>query len=98
MDPITRRHVWDVIEGAKKGRAIILTTHSMEEADILSDRIGIMAKGRLRCIGTSIRLKSRFGTGFIANISFSDQIDTSSTVNHIAVKEFFKSVSQIQAS
>ncbi|KAL8465010.1 hypothetical protein ACS0TY_034479 [Phlomoides rotata] len=96
MDPITRRHVWDVIESAKKGRAIILTTHSMEEADILSDRIGIMAKGRLRCIGTSIRLKSRFGTGFIANISFAedatpDQRDTSSAVNHIAVKEFFKS-------
>ena len=71
MDPITRRHVWDIIMDAKKGRAIVLTTHSMEEADILSDRIGIMAKGRLRCIGTSIRLKSKFGTGFIANVSFS---------------------------
>ncbi|KAL6982570.1 ATP-binding cassette sub- A member 2 [Sarracenia purpurea var. burkii] len=71
MDPINRRHVWDIIEDAKKGRAIILTTHSMEEADILSDRIGIMAKGRLRCIGTSNRLKSKFGTSFVANISFS---------------------------
>ncbi|GER49992.1 ABC transporter A family member 2, partial [Striga asiatica] len=95
MDPITRRHVWDVIENAKKGRAIILTTHSMEEADILSDRIGIMAKGRLRCIGTSIRLKSRFGTGFIANISFVSDVsstqDSVSTAQHIAVKEFFKS-------
>ncbi|GFP99357.1 ABC transporter a family member 2 [Phtheirospermum japonicum] len=98
MDPITRRHVWDVIENAKQGRAIILTTHSMEEADILSDRIGIMAKGRLRCIGTSIRLKSRFGTGFIANISFAgdvsgtpDRGDTVSTAPHVAVKEFFKS-------
>ncbi|KAL4575066.1 hypothetical protein LXL04_021907 [Taraxacum kok-saghyz] len=39
MEPITRRHVWDFIENAKKSRAIILTTHSMEEADILSDRI-----------------------------------------------------------
>ncbi|KAG2583666.1 hypothetical protein PVAP13_6KG229500 [Panicum virgatum] len=71
MDPITRRHVWDIIEEAKKGRAIVLTTHSMEEADILSDRIAIMAKGKLRCIGTSIRLKSKFGTGYIANINFS---------------------------
>jgi len=70
MDPISRRHVWDIIEEAKKGRAIVLTTHSMEEADILSDRIAIMAKGRLRCIGTSIRLKSRFGTGYIATVSF----------------------------
>ncbi|KAL6646412.1 hypothetical protein ACP70R_018020 [Stipagrostis hirtigluma subsp. patula] len=71
MDPITRRHVWDIIEDAKKGRAIVLTTHSMEEADILSDRIAIMAKGKLRCIGTSIRLKSKFGTGYIANVNFS---------------------------
>ncbi|OIW17017.1 hypothetical protein TanjilG_00177 [Lupinus angustifolius] len=98
MDPITRRHVWDIIENAKKGRAIILTTHSMEEADILSDRIGIMAKGRLRCIGTSIRLKSRFGSGFIANISFyGNNVDHSpadeyavSTTHREAVKQFFK--------
>ncbi|GKV14092.1 hypothetical protein SLEP1_g25013 [Rubroshorea leprosula] len=99
MDPITRRHVWDIIESAKKGRAIVLTTHSMEEADILSDRIGIMAKGQLRCIGTSIRLKSRFGTGFIANISFTgssngfspyngDEVTT--THHHESVKQFFK--------
>ncbi|KAG2679192.1 hypothetical protein I3760_11G039700 [Carya illinoinensis] len=103
MDPITRRHVWDIINDAKKGRAIVLTTHSMEEADILSDRIGIMAKGRLRCIGTSIRLKSRFGTGFIANISFLGSKNgqtppthspsneaAASTIHHEAVKEFFK--------
>ena len=100
MDPITRRHVWDIIEDAKKGRAIVLTTHSMEEADILSDRIGIMAKGRLRCIGTSIRLKSRFGTGFIANVSFSRSNagqappteDTVTKTHHEAVKPFFKHV------
>lgn len=101
MDPITRRHVWDIIEDAKKGRAIILTTHSMEEADILSDRIGIMAKGRLRCIGTSIRLKSRFGTGFIANVSFAASNgasppggDVVSTADQEAVKRFFKTVSE----
>ncbi|XP_015077839.1 ABC transporter A family member 2-like [Solanum pennellii] len=86
MDPITRRHVWDIIEKAKKGRAIILTTHSMEEADVLSDRIGIMAKGRLRCIGTSIRLKAKFGTGFIANVGL-----VSESTSPDAVKHFFKS-------
>ncbi|EOA23155.1 hypothetical protein CARUB_v10016638mg [Capsella rubella] len=101
MDPITRRHVWDIIQETKKGRAIILTTHSMEEADILSDRIGIMAKGRLRCIGTSIRLKSRFGTGFIANISFVESNnkeingnnhngETGALESHEPVKKFFK--------
>ncbi|XP_020420066.1 ABC transporter A family member 2 isoform X2 [Prunus persica] len=89
MDPITRRHVWDVIEDAKKGRAIVLTTHSMEEADILGDKIGIMAKGRLRCIGTSIRLKSRFGTGFIANVSFGGSMNGQNP-HQDAVKQFFK--------
>lgn len=99
MDPITRRHVWDIIENAKKGRAIILTTHSMEEADILSDRIAIMAKGKLRCIGTSIRLKSRFGTGYITNVSFLGNTpgqtnDTTATSEPQvqAVKVFFKQV------
>lgn len=100
MDPISRRHVWDIIEEAKKGRSVILTTHSMEEADILSDRIAIMAKGRLRCIGTSIRLKSRFGTGYIATVSFQGQTSnggggdnaaaTTSESHAKIVKRFFK--------
>ncbi|GJP41806.1 hypothetical protein CLOM_g1449 [Closterium sp. NIES-68] len=68
MDPVSRRHVWDIIERAKRGRAIVLTTHSMEEADILGDRIAIMAKGRMRCIGTSIHLKNRFGAGFVVTV------------------------------
>ena len=46
------------------GRAIVLTTHSMEEADVLGDRIAIMARGRLRCIGSAIHLKHRFGSGY----------------------------------
>ncbi|CAI5466645.1 unnamed protein product [Closterium sp. Yama58-4] len=68
MDPVSRRHVWDIMERAKRGRAIVLTTHSMEEADILGDRIAIMAKGRMRCIGTSIHLKNRFGAGFVVTV------------------------------
>eukprot|EP00271_Cylindrocystis_brebissonii_P002761 TRINITY_DN13562_c0_g1_i1.p1 TRINITY_DN13562_c0_g1~~TRINITY_DN13562_c0_g1_i1.p1 ORF type:complete len:960 (+),score=162.56 TRINITY_DN13562_c0_g1_i1:682-3561(+) len=69
MDPITRRSVWDIIEAAKPGRAIVLTTHSMEEADILGDRMAIMAKGRLRCLGNSIHLKNKFGSGYIVNVA-----------------------------
>ena len=72
MDPINRRHVWDVIEAAKQDRCVVLTTHSMEEADILGDRIGIMAKGRLRCLGNSVRLKSRFGEGYKVSVSCGD--------------------------
>ncbi|XP_048637713.1 ABC transporter A family member 9-like [Brassica napus] len=76
---------------SKKGRAIILTMHSMEEADILGDRIiGIMAKGRLRCIGTSIRLKSRFGTGFITTVSFLENKNNGAGTSPEPLKRFFK--------
>ncbi|KDD71209.1 hypothetical protein H632_c5552p0, partial [Helicosporidium sp. ATCC 50920] len=69
MDPISRRQVWDVVEAAKRDRAIVLTTHSMEEADILGDKIAIMARGRLKALGTPLRLKQRFGTGYQLSIS-----------------------------
>lgn len=64
MDPISRRAVWDIIQEAKQNRAIVLTTHSMAEADVLGDRIAIMVRGRLRAIGSSIRLKHKFGSGY----------------------------------
>ena len=52
-----------MIERAKAGRVIILTTHSMEEADILGDRVAIMAAGQLQALGTSLHLKNLFGGG-----------------------------------
>ncbi|GAM20834.1 hypothetical protein SAMD00019534_040090 [Acytostelium subglobosum LB1] len=64
MDPVSRRQVWNLIEKVKKGRVIILTTHSMEEADVLGDRIAIMKKGKLVCLGSSLRLKNKFGAGY----------------------------------
>lgn len=64
MDPVTRRHVWDMITRAKVGRVVMLTTHSMEEADVLGDRIGIMARGRMVALGTSLHLKATLGAGF----------------------------------
>ena len=56
--------VWRIIEKQSKGKAIILTTHSMEEADALSTRVGIMASGTLRCIGSQLHLKNKFGSGY----------------------------------
>ncbi|KAI8833374.1 hypothetical protein BC829DRAFT_426391 [Chytridium lagenaria] len=64
MDPVNRRHVWSFIENFKKDRVIILTTHSMEEADILGDRIAVMSHGRLRAIGSSLSLKKKYGAGY----------------------------------
>ena len=51
LDPSSRRLLWDVIKKAKKKTAIVLTTHSMEEAEALCDRLGIFVGGQLQCIG-----------------------------------------------
>jgi len=56
LDVISRKELWKVIEGLKGRKTIILTTHYMEEAEALSDRIGIMANGKLVDIGTSKEL------------------------------------------
>mmetsp|Transcript_6325 Transcript_6325/g.7912 ORF Transcript_6325/g.7912 Transcript_6325/m.7912 type:complete len:1988 (-) Transcript_6325:343-6306(-) len=64
MDPYSRRFTWDVIRRNREGRVIVLTTHFMDEADLLGDRIAIMADGELRCCGSSLFLKSRFGVGY----------------------------------
>ena len=56
LDVIARKELWKVIEGLKGSKTIILTTHYMEEAEALSDRIGIMAHGNLIDVGTSNEL------------------------------------------
>jgi len=60
MDPRVRRDIWNLILRMKHNRITIMTTHSMEEADILGDKIAIMANGQLRAMGTSVNLKNRF--------------------------------------
>jgi ABC-2 type transport system ATP-binding protein len=53
LDPAARRDVWDIINEVKKwGRTVILTTHYLEEAELLSDRIGILQRGELKRLGT----------------------------------------------
>jgi ABC-type multidrug transport system ATPase subunit len=74
LDPLARRGIWHMIQRLRAGRVIALTTHSMEEADILSDRLAILSKGTLRATGTPVFLKNRFGQGYSANfVSPSDK-------------------------
>ena len=73
MDPVSRRHVWELVTELKHSAAVILTTHSMEEADILGDRVAIMARGRLRAIGTPIHLKQQYGAGYSVNVAIQVQ-------------------------
>lgn len=61
LDVLARRELWSVIRGLKGRTAIILTTHYLEEAESLADRIGIMNQGRLRAVGTAAELKALAG-------------------------------------
>ncbi len=62
LDVIARHDLWDVIRSLKGKITIILTTHYMEEAETLSDRIGIMKSGNLLAVGTAEELKQKAGT------------------------------------
>uniref|UniRef100_A0A8C2JVR5 ATP-binding cassette, sub-family A (ABC1), member 3b n=1 Tax=Cyprinus carpio TaxID=7962 RepID=A0A8C2JVR5_CYPCA len=64
MDPSARRAIWDLLQGEKHGRTILLTTHFMDEADLLGDRIAIMASGELQCCGSPLFLKNKYGAGY----------------------------------
>ncbi|KAK6641556.1 hypothetical protein RUM44_013268 [Polyplax serrata] len=64
VDPYSRRHLWSVLQNRRHGKVILLTTHFMDEADILADRKAVVSKGRLRCCGSSLFLKNKFGIGY----------------------------------
>ena len=61
LDVLARRELWKAVEKLKKNSTIILTTHYMEEAEALADRIGIMIKGRLVKLGTLEELENATG-------------------------------------
>lgn len=65
LDPNTRRSIWDIVKRLKQeGRTVLLTTHHLDEADELADRLAIMSHGKLFALGTSEFIKKRFGAGY----------------------------------
>ena len=86
LDPEARRDIWDIIQDAREGRSTIITTHNMEEADVLCTRIGIMANGTMKCIGNQQHLKSKYGAGYSLTI-------TARTFAHLAeIQRWVKSL------
>lgn len=68
LDLSARRELWNMLREYKKDKIILLTTHYMDEADILGDRIGIMSSGKMTCLGSSMFLKNKFGVGYHVSI------------------------------
>ena len=116
MDVASRREMWSLLQRKKKGRATILTTHYMDEADvkktfyyyyyyyyyyqilnqlklfylqILSDRKTVMAKGQLRCLGSSLFLKAQFDVGYIVSLTCTDATHTRDVVKFVKKQNCF---------
>ncbi|KAL7717521.1 ABC transporter [Entamoeba marina] len=69
LDVAIRRDIWDLILKIQQDRCIILTTHSMEEADVLCDRVGIMSDGDLIALGTCQRIRNIYAPGYFLNVA-----------------------------
>ena len=91
MDPTARRETWDLIRKQAKGKIIVLTTHYMDEADALGDRIAIMSKGKLKTCGSSLFLKDKYGLGTMLEI---DLIDKSKPMTEL--ENFLRGLNELQ--
>ena len=97
LDPKNKREIWDILSHCKENRCMILTTHLMDEAETLCDRIGIIIKGKIRCLGSQYKLKVEYGKGFklcinlkpynIENIYSEEQKEENSKLLEDIIKE-----------
>jgi len=99
MDAVSRRKVWSILQDCKKHKTILLTTHSMEEADLLADTIAIMKKGKLEVVGNALSLKNHYGVGYslhciLRDASNSQQQPTSSSIDSESTSTTRSTVSQ----
>ncbi|KAM9254507.1 phospholipid-transporting ATPase ABCA7 [Cariama cristata] len=83
IDPYSRRSIWELLLKYRKGRTIILSTHYMDEAELLGDRIAIISQGRLCCCGSPLFLKARLGTGYHLTLVKREQVGTGSSTGTV---------------
>jgi ABC-2 type transport system ATP-binding protein len=88
LDPTARREIWKILEKLRQdfGTTMILTTHYMEEAEVLCERILIMDQGRFIATGTLSELNARHGEGDIIELTFADSFDIDTTL-HQGIKK-----------
>ncbi|NXK96435.1 ABCA1 protein, partial [Formicarius rufipectus] len=90
VDPFSRRSIWELLLKYRKGRTIILSTHYMDEAELLGDRTAIISHGQLCCCGSPLFLKARLGTGYHLTLVKREQSGTGG--NTSAVRSITKKV------
>ena len=83
MDITSRRNLWNILKKSLNGKIIILTTHYMEEASILGNRIGILSEGNMKCIGSPLFLIENFGKTINLNITKNPEADDEEIINFV---------------
>ncbi len=83
MDITSRRRLWEILKRISNNKIIILTTHYMEEASVLGNRIGIMHSGELKCLGSPLFLINRFGKYISLRITKNDNADNNKIIKYI---------------
>uniref|UniRef100_A0A8D0P7M5 ABC transporter domain-containing protein n=1 Tax=Sus scrofa TaxID=9823 RepID=A0A8D0P7M5_PIG len=77
-DPLSRHRVWNLLKERKSDRVILFSTQFMDEADLLADRKVFISNGRLRCAGSSLFLKKKWGIGYHLSLHLKETCDPDS--------------------
>ncbi|KAH7131898.1 hypothetical protein B0J11DRAFT_210056 [Dendryphion nanum] len=72
LDPLSRRKIWEILLSERGDRTFLLTTHFLDEADVLADYIAILSRGNLKTKGTSVQLKHEVGAGYHVTVAKND--------------------------
>ncbi|NXF60611.1 ABCAA protein, partial [Ciccaba nigrolineata] len=90
LDPLSRHQVWSLLKEHRAGRVILFSTQFMDEADILADRKAFISHGRLKCVGSSLFLKKKWGIGYHLRIHVSESCDLENVTS--VVKQYIPNV------
>ncbi|KAI1265327.1 ABC transporter [Xylariaceae sp. FL1019] len=98
IDPLSRRKIWDILLAERGKRTIILTTHFLDEADLLADHIAILSKGTLRAQGSSVELKERLGSGYRIHVFNAKENQNSPEIEGVKRVKSFDVISYLAPS
>ncbi|KAI1811919.1 ABC transporter [Poronia punctata] len=98
IDPLSRRKIWDILLAERGKRTIIMTTHFLDEADLLADHIAILSKGTLRAQGSSVELKDRLGAGYRIHVFNARDIKNSPEIEGVRRVVSFDVISYLAPS
>uniref|UniRef100_A0A8C9YEQ3 ATP binding cassette subfamily A member 12 n=1 Tax=Sander lucioperca TaxID=283035 RepID=A0A8C9YEQ3_SANLU len=90
VDPCSRRNIWDIVIQYKKQRTVIMSTHHLDEAEVLSDRIAFLERGGLKCCGSPFYLKDKLGQGYKLTLTKKMQNLESERMDNAELKAFIQ--------